>query len=252
MAELDGIPNFLSKNQRARLTEPIPDSLVFFDQGNNKYVNHMVVVDKLNEVFNHSWCWNIIDKGIEESKAFTNKSGQTSAASYYIWVLGELRYPVMDPFSKNVIWVTKQAFGGKVVVGNGKVQSQAFKSASSDALKKAASLIGIAPNVYMRNDVFEALDESDSDTWTPNKVSIYAKETDRVREIKEAMGEDEFNKLVETFCQESDNYTQYGKVTPSNIEAFLAYCASKKNNAQPKESVPAKPVEKKGLPVFKL
>lgn len=228
--ELNSTPSFITKNQKACLIEPIPENLVFLDPGGNKYVNHMVVVDKLNEVFNHAWSWIIVDKGIEESKSFTNKKGEVSQTSYYVWVIGELRYPIFNPINKDLSWAIKQAFGGKVVVGNGKVQSQAFKSASSDALKKAASLLGIAPNVYMRDDVYESLDESDSDSWTPNKMNVYQKETAQVREIKEALGVEKFNQVIKQFCDTTNNYTQYGLITPSNIVGFLNYYNSLKKN----------------------
>ena len=238
--ELNNTLSFITKNQKACLIEPIPENLVFLDPGGNKYVNHMVVVDKLNEVFNHAWSWTIVDKGIEESKSFTNKKGEVSQESHYAWVIGELRYPIFNSVNKELSWAVKQAFGGKVVLGNGKVQSQAFKAASSDALKKAASLLGIAPNVYMRDDVYESLDESDSDSWTPSKMNVYQKETAQVKDIKETLGVEKFNQVIKQFCDKTNNYTQYGLITPSNIVGFLNYYSSIKQNQNPPSPQPAK------------
>ena len=214
------IPEFISKFQKSLITDPIPDNLVFLDPGKNKYVTTMVVVDKLNEVFNFAWKWRIIDKGVEIGKQI--KAG--SDPGCYVWVLGELSCPVKDPQTGQIVWIEKQAFGGKQLVGGAKVQSQGYKSASSDALKKAASMLGIAPNVYMRDDVYTALfEDSDSDTWNQNKAEIFSREIKRVESIKTKLGDEEFNSFVQEFCNETSNYTTYGKVTPSNIEAFLHY-----------------------------
>ena len=55
---------FLTKEQIATIKEPIPPNLVFTDPGGNKYVNHNVITEILNKVFNYAWKWEIIDKGI--------------------------------------------------------------------------------------------------------------------------------------------------------------------------------------------
>ena len=229
---------FLTKEQIATIKEPIPPNLVFTDPGGNKYVNHNVITEILNKVFNYAWKWEIIDKGIETTQSFTNKKGELLPEQHYAWVLGRLSYPVKDPVTGSVIWCYKEQFGGKTIVGNGKVQSQVFKSASSDALKKAASLIGLAPNVYMSDDVLEALEESDSDSWTEDKISIFSEEVAKMSSIKAEIGEAEFINVIRHFCEDTEDYTQEGVITPSNIKHFLEWYNNQNKNTQPEKSAP--------------
>lgn len=229
---------FLTKEQIVIIKEPIPPNLVFSDPGGNKYVNHNVITDILNKVFNYAWKWEIVDKGIEKTAPFTNKKGELLPEQYYAWVLGRLSYPVKDPITGSVIWCYKEQFGGKTLLGNGKVQSQTFKSASSDAFKKAASMLGIASNVYMSDDVLEALEESDSDSWTEEKVSVFSEEVTKMSSIKASLGEEEFIKVISKFCEETEDFTQQGVITPSNIKHFLEWF--NKQNVQKPEKPMAK------------
>lgn len=218
------IPPYLTPAQAAIINQDVPDSLVFSIDGHD-YVNHSYITSVLNKVFNFAWQWIIIDKGIEEVKPFKSKAGETPPKSYYAWVLGELSYPVTNPVTGEVLWVKKQAFGGKMVVGNAKVQSQDFKSASSDAFKKASSLVGIAKNIYMKKEVYNITtsEESDPDSWVPWKCEVYSEEIKEMKKLKESISEAEYQAAVEKFCRETENYTTFGQITPSNICDFLDY-----------------------------
>lgn len=230
--------DFLTKEQIAIIEEPIPNSLVFPDPGGNKYVNHNVIANKLNKIFNYTWKWEIIDKGIEKSPEFVNKRGEAFPPSYYAWVLGRLSYPVKDPITGSIIWCYKEQFGGKQLVGNAKVQSQTFKSASSDALKKAASMIGIASNVYMSDNVLEALEESDADSWTEDKIAAFSEEVATMSAIKNEIGQEAFAQLINEFCNETEDYTEEGMITPSNIRHFLDW-RSKRTKPEAEKKAPA-------------
>lgn len=100
-----------------------------------KYVEVGYVISKLNEAFGPFWEWRIIDKQIGHKQ---------------VWVQGELTVKSSSTFS-----ITKAGFGGSAI----KISTQTgqpiniasdLKAASSDALKKAASLFGIASDVFYK------------------------------------------------------------------------------------------------------
>ena len=100
------------------------------------YVEVGYVVDQLNEAFNFMW-----DFEIEGEKVGTTQ----------VWVKGKLRVHVSPDVS-----IVKTAFGGADIkksreTGDVIDIADDLKAASADALKKAASLLGIAADVYYPN-----------------------------------------------------------------------------------------------------
>jgi recombination DNA repair RAD52 pathway protein len=98
-----------------------------------KYVDTAYVVNELNRLFGLFWEWKIADKKIDATD---------------IWIQGELTVKNTDGFS-----ITKTGFGGskvKTSTSTGKPLdiSNDLKAASTLALKKAASLFGIASDIY--------------------------------------------------------------------------------------------------------
>lgn len=115
-----------------------------------KYVEVGYVIGELNNAFGPFWEWKIIDKTVGAGD---------------IWVQGELT--VKDQTSG--FSITKTGFGGSKVKktkdGNIMNIGNDLKAASSDALKKAASLFGIASDVFFKEmDTYEDLpDEVDTE-----------------------------------------------------------------------------------------
>jgi len=112
-----------------------------------KYVETGYVVKTLNEKFNWKgiplWDFKIIEQQIGANQ---------------IWVKGQLTVHISD-----AITITKEQFGAsdiKKARATGQVMSigDDLKAASSDALKKCASLMGIASDVYWQgdNDILDA------------------------------------------------------------------------------------------------
>jgi hypothetical protein len=102
------------------------------------YVETGFVIEQLNKAFNNMWDFEIIDKQIGKDK---------------IWVLGKLTVKFITPFGIQTI--SKSQFGGSdVKKSNGVVIDigDDLKAAASDSLKKCASLLGIAKDVYFRED----------------------------------------------------------------------------------------------------
>jgi recombination DNA repair RAD52 pathway protein len=98
-----------------------------------KYVDTAYVVNELNRLFGIFWEWKIADKQIDDKN---------------IWLQGELTIKNTDGFS-----ITKTGFGGSKIKKSSQTNepidiSNDLKAASTLALKKAASLFGIASDIY--------------------------------------------------------------------------------------------------------
>lgn len=244
--------NFLTPEQIAIIKEPIPAELIQEIDG-HKYVNLMVVVDILNRAFGYSWSFRILETRRE--KALITKPVNNANDAYYVNVLGELSFPAIDPASGKIITVVKQAWGGKPIVAsnNSRTQCQDSKAAASDALKKCASLIGIASNVYTKDELLAAMLSMDEDVWNSVNQQRYASELAAMREVKTRLGgEDTLNITIKEYCDVSGNYTVYGQVTPSNITGFLEYAndlisGNKPVTAEETKSAPVKASASGGL-----
>ena len=218
------IPNYLTPDQISIIQEPVPAELIQEIDG-HKYVNLMVVVDILNRAFGYSWSFRVLET--KREKAVITKPVNNANDAYYVNVLGELSFPAVDPVTKQLIIVTKQAWGGKPVVAsnNSKVQCQDTKAAASDALKKCASMIGIASNVYTKDELLVAMQSMDEDVWNSVNQQRLANELNGMRDLKAKVGEQTLETMIEKYCEASGNYSTYGQITPSNIVGFLEYAA---------------------------
>lgn len=124
------------------LDEPTPKEKIKRRKGRGglefDYVETGYVVKKLDEVFNKAWDFEIIDKQVGQE---------------HIWVLGKLTVKFMDK-NGNIHTITKMQFGGSEVkrTKDGKVIDIAddLKAAASDSLKKCASLLGVAGDIYFQ------------------------------------------------------------------------------------------------------
>jgi len=99
------------------------------------YVSGSWMIEQLNALFQRQWSWRIDKEEVGQNQ---------------VWVRGILTVR-MGPGPDGLI--SKEAYGGadiKTQSGGGKIIDIAddLKSASTDALKKAGSLIGIAADIY--------------------------------------------------------------------------------------------------------
>lgn len=131
----------LSTNQVAALTAPTPAQYVRTKPGRGgkkvSYVEGGYVTNQLNKVFGPmNWSFKVTERGETQRKNENNAEGE-------VWVYGELT--IHD--HKRGYNVAKGQYGQhpihlKVPYGD------ALKAAETDALKKCASLFGIALDVY--------------------------------------------------------------------------------------------------------
>ena len=131
----------LTPRQTGIIAQETPKALIKEKPGRGgkkvQYVEGGYVISKLNEAFSPlGWEFKIVEKGQTERKNESKAEGE-------VWVYGELT--IID--HKNGYRTTKGQYGQhpiheKVPIGD------AYKAAGTDALKKCASLLGIALDVY--------------------------------------------------------------------------------------------------------
>ncbi len=136
------LPQYLNHAQLSFISQKTPEQFVKTRPGPGgmqiKYVEVGYVISMLNQVFGWDWDFRILDQQIGKKQ---------------VWVRGELTVRLKDHS------ITKGQFGGSDIKQNrnGDPISIAddLKTAASDCLKKCASMLGIANDLYWR----------DSDIW---------------------------------------------------------------------------------------
>lgn len=219
--EQKSLPRFLTATQRSLIDREIADKYVQLTPDGFKYVNSSIVIDILNQVFDYAWSWTLLDQGIETCRPYPK---HPNVEGSYAWVKGQITAPFTDDAGK-MFFVTKQALGGKMIIGGAKVQSQVFKTAGTDAFKKAASLFGIAKNIYMAEDLYLSLQEDkiNEDSWTTYELKQHEAAIAKINSYKAIIGPDELVKQQMIFCDEFGLYTTRGEITPVNVEEFAKY-----------------------------
>lgn len=123
------------------------------------YIGGHIVINLLNEAFGYQWSFEIVKEEIVQSIPKHNKWAKEGQPSHepqppVVKVLGRLTVPGMG---------IKEQYGSKVLIGGATEQESAFKSASTDALKKCASLFGIGIQLYGAFELAEELPVSEAD-----------------------------------------------------------------------------------------
>ena len=134
-----------SEKQLIALVQKTPERYVKSRAGRGgrkfNYTTVSYVQDRLNQIFGWAWSFEVKDHG---------QSPQGS-----LWALGKLT--ILDPKTRQIV-VTKEQFGSSEYKKAGGTEidyADDLKSATSDALKKCASLLGIALDLYATEEVAE-------------------------------------------------------------------------------------------------
>ncbi len=133
------LPQSLNPAQKTFITQKTPQQYVKTRPGPGgvplSYVEIGYVVNLLNQAFGWDWDFRILDQEIGKKQ---------------VWVRGELTVRIGDHT------ITKGQYGGSDIKFNratGEPVSIAddLKAAASDSLKKCASLLGIAGDIYWKD-----------------------------------------------------------------------------------------------------
>lgn len=151
------LPKYLNEAQLAFITQKTPKQYIKVRPGPGgislSYVEVGYVINMLNQVFGWDWDFRILDQQIGKKQ---------------VWVRGELSVRAKDHT------ITKGQFGGADIKFNrttGEPISIAddLKAAASDCLKKCASMLGIAGDVYWKELEFQA-PESEAEIPRPRTI----------------------------------------------------------------------------------
>lgn len=158
------------------------------------YISANTCIDLLNAAFGHNWSMRIVDRWMEAGvqHPFVEKDGKKPVAQGpTAWCIVELSVDFIDE-DGNVRTVTKSAFGSQSITGNQSVQStNGYKGAQSDALKKAATLFGIALELYRDPSEANYFIQSNEDLfniWTDELKEQYANEFDYLNALCDLNG----------------------------------------------------------------
>jgi recombination DNA repair RAD52 pathway protein len=223
----------IPKEIKDKITAPLRQELIKQrDGGGNKklsYISGSTVTDMLNNAFGYMWSWRVDKQWIEESQPFFNKYSKNPEKISYNGQQGawDAQGPVahvlgtLTVYFKNgpqMVTIEKAGFGSKSILGKQNDQESIFKSAGTDALKKAASLFGIGLELYRDEDEQNFFYEMNyEDPWTDEMLEKYKDEREYFKSyIEKYKVSDEA--LAEYVYQiTGDSYD----VTPDNIELIV-------------------------------
>jgi len=109
------------------------------------YIEGHTVIDILNKAFNYNWNFEVVNVYFTKSDRYEKKKYNSKEILYteepksIIIVHGRLTVPNLG---------IREGFGTKISLGDASTQESTIKSASTDALKKCATLLGIGIELY--------------------------------------------------------------------------------------------------------
>lgn len=133
------LPQYLNKAQQTFITKRTPREYIKVRPGPAgkplQYVEVGYVVNILNQAFGWDWDFRVLDQGIGKKQ---------------VWVRGELTVRLKGHE------ITKAQYGGANIkfdrrTGEAVGIADDLKAAASDSLKKCASLLGVAGDLYWRD-----------------------------------------------------------------------------------------------------
>ena len=125
------------------------------------------------------------------------------------------------------MWIHKESFGSHALLGTDpEVQGFAYKSAATDAFKKCASMLGIAKNVYMSEELFAYLQENgEVDEWTDETIAMFQEQYNKMMDLYK--NDPKLPEYIHEFCLETKDYSEMDRITPGNVINFLEWVQGK-------------------------
>lgn len=232
------IPVKLNDTVKNNLQAKIPDSLIKVRKGarnkNLSYISGSTCIEMLNNIFNYAWDWKIDNYFIQPSEdLFTKEQKQKGEAPVrqppVAHVIGTLTVYLKNddapPSNNNFICIKKTAAGSKVILGGVDDQQHVFKAASTDALKKAASMLGIGIDLYQDEETQLYFD----DLYAINNLDNESKERlkqESIEYIKEIIGDDKDNEKIineELFAWSNRKFSNINSLDVMQLDSFVKY-----------------------------
>lgn len=236
----------VSTDISSKLSKELPEYVIQekeMGKGNSlSYVSGATVTDILNSVFGPlNWDSYVVEQFIQESTPFfqkntkwyqapeeleiTNDKGEKGIwlkQAPVAWV--KVRLVIRTTDENGVVNVTtKESYGSKSVIGKQSEQEHIFKSAQTDALKKAASYLGIGLQLYRNEETqfyFEAINKPI--VWT-EKLKNESPLWSNLLQVIDKKGIDfsYLNNLVEEITE--SEFIDIFTLPESYMESFIEY-----------------------------
>lgn len=228
----------IDKKIKAGLQTPMPAYIIKEKPGQAKasYVSGQSVIDKLNATFGYAgWSWDIQQSWIEKSSAKIIKvkweNGKKVQLPEPIYeeqlpvahVVGKLTVHFEKP-DGTIHNVSKMAPGAQPIVGGQSEQENCFKSAHTDALKKAATMFGIALELYRDdNETYFYGELHYENPWTEEETEKHKDNLTFLSEFRKKYNLDDLgmNSYINAYSSGAMPTMDY--ILPDNIEGFVQY-----------------------------
>ena len=218
----------IDSNFKEFLTAEIPSQLIKQKPGKGDltYISGCVVIDMLNKLTNYAWDWKIDEHWVEQSEPKFNPKYDKEPVPQgpVAHVVGTLTLHLRDDEGKEFT-IKKSAAGAKAVIGGQNEQKDIFKAASTDALKKAASLVGIGAQLYRDEDEQEYFEQLNyEDPWTDEELAAHEEEFAYIKQLMagdNAYTRDELNEVLAAWSK--NVYFDMDDLAPSELTAFVDY-----------------------------
>ena len=190
------------------------------------YISGSTCVDLLNEAFGHMWSFEVEREWKEEAvphfkkiynnnlnfpedQIVLNEKGERGIyieQSPILWCKGVLTVYIKDEETGELICIKKTGFGSTAITGNQSSQSNnGYKGAQTDALKKAASQLGIANELYRDKDEQAVYNEYYMEAL---EQDLDEDEVQAISEIEKLAGNfEEPNKVINYYADKVGNST---------------------------------------------
>lgn len=196
-----------------------PSVISSMEKGGQKlyYISGTTVMDMLTAAFDSLW-------SVQYSQPWINKFEPLKNGyepDPVVTVKATLTIPIFDEETKTVVTVTREGFGTAVM--KKKFEEMVLKTASTDALKKAAYSFGIGGELF-RNQAEQNFFYYLTSDWTPELQTVYSNEWALVRSIAEQYG---FNNNIIGALVQRFTEGECAMITPKNIVDFTAWLDSR-------------------------
>lgn len=231
----------VQKSIKEKLQTPMPDSIVKEKPGQSKasYVTGQSVIDKLNATFGYAgWSWEICQNWIEQSSPKMIKAKWENGRKVNIdppiiepqppvaHVVGKLTV-YLEKADGTIHTVSKMAPGAQPITGGQSEQESCFKSAHTDAIKKAATMFGIALELYRDNDEQQYHDYINYENpWTEQAMETHKDDLKFLKDFRNSYGltDEDMNNYMYRYSGGTMPTMAY--LLPDNINGFAEYLKS--------------------------
>ena len=221
----------LSKKIKERLQTPVPQHLIKrqpYDK-NISYVTGNYIINYLNYVFDYDWDILECEQWLQQGEDFIVKDKKTKEikeripqpAIAHVKLKVRFNYTDDEGVYRSIY---KTTYGAKTVEGVASKQEDIYKSACTDAIKKAASMIGIANDLYLDDKELAYLEDlAYENPWTDALYKEHQAAWDYINQLTNEIenGKEFLNQYIYYFSNELANDIRF--ITPDNIEDFVSY-----------------------------